>query len=154
MNVSIASIDVSEITRALQNQLKVYPALADVPVTRGEDRNLDPSGCPWIGIYRLNAVYAQRTMGYGGGVRDQRVRLLILIQAADQSSGEACEETLEALIKHVVDAVLSDTTLGATVGAVEDFEVDYASYDRSGNVYMQTAALQIVAVGTTRASVS
>jgi hypothetical protein len=152
MSLSIVVPDVSKITKAVHEQLSACPSLADVPVERSADRNMDPNACPWIGIYRLTVQYAQRVLGYGGGIRDQRTRLLLLIQASDQSSGEACEEALEALVKEVVGALLSDTTLRGTVGTIEEFDVDYAAYEREGNVFMQTAALQFVAVGNTTAS--
>lgn len=152
MSVSITPVNVAEITKAVKDQLSVYPALADIKIERSADRNLDPNGCPWIGIYRLNVAYQERVLGYGGGVRDQRVRLLILMEAADQSSGEACEEALEELTAKVVGALLSDTTLRGRVATIEQFEIDYAGYERSGSVFMQTAALQFVAVGNTTAT--
>jgi hypothetical protein len=152
MTVTINALNVSDQTAAIQAQLEAFPALENVSVTISEDRNLDPNGCPWIGIYRLGTQFVQRTIGYGTGMRDQRTRFLVLIQQSDQSGGEECSAALDELLQNVISAILSDTTLGGSTGTIDDFEVDYVSYDRSSNVYMQTAALQFVAVGNTTAT--
>lgn len=148
--MTITPVNVSVITAAVKDQLQTHPDLTDVQIERSEDLNIDPNVSRWVGIYRSAVQYQQRVLGFGGGVRDQRVRLLIVIVATDQGSGEACEIALESLIATVVGALLSDTTLRGTVGAIEDFEVGY-DYQRSENVYTQTATLQLVAVGNTTA---
>lgn len=151
MTTSITALNVATITQALVDQLTASMDLSDATIVRSADRSLDPSDCPWIGVYRMSSSFEQRTLGFGGGVRNQRIRLLVLVEASDMLSGEACEIALEKLLASVIGAILSDTTLGGNVNALEQFDVDYLGYQRSGTVYMQTAALQFVAVGTTTA---
>jgi hypothetical protein len=152
MTVTINALNVSDQAAAIKTQLEAFPELTQVPVTVSEDRNLDPNGCPWIGIYRLGTQFVQRTLGYGSGMRDQRTRFLVLVQQSDHSGGEACSAALDELLQNVISALLSDTSLRGSTGTIDEFEVDYVSYDRSSNVYMQTAALQFVAVGNTIAT--
>lgn len=154
MTVNVTPVDVSRITAAVKDQLLRFPALEGVTIARSEEQNLINGVTPFVGVYRLGVRYAQRVLGFGGGVRDQRVRMLVLIAESDMASGEACEEKLEALIQNVVAAILSDTTLGGTVNAIEDFDVSYESYSKASNLYTQTAALQFVAVGNTTATQS
>lgn len=151
MSVSIYTVDVSKITARVVALLEAYPDLEGVTIQRSEDQNAHKSATPLVGVYRLSVQYAQRVLGFGGGLRDQRVRLLVLMTESDLSSGEVCEEKLESLIRKVTSAILSDTTLGGQVNAIEDFEVSYESYEVVSNLYTQTAALQFVAVGNTTA---
>lgn len=150
--INITVPKVSDVTQAIKDQIRTYVGLQSVTVERSADRNNDPSGCPWIGIYRLSVDYEQKVLGFGGGIRYQRIQVLLLIEAANQESGEACEEDLEDLVSKVCAALLSDTTLRGTVGTIDGFRVDLEAYKRSSSVYMQTAALQFVAVGNTSAT--
>lgn len=154
MTVNVRTVNVAQITARVKAQLEAYPDLEGVTIQRSEDQNAHKDSAPLVGVYRLSVQYQQRVLGFGAGVRDQRVRLLVLMTESDLSSGEACEEKLETLIQKVTSAILSDTTLGGQVNTVEDFDVSYESYEVVSNLYTQTAALQFVAVGNTTATQS
>lgn len=154
MTVSITPVDVSQVTGALLNQLQAYPALEGVTIARSEEQSVVNGITPMVGVYRLSVRYAQRVLGFGGGARDQRIRLLVLATESDHTSGEQCEVKLEALIQKIVGAILSDTTLGGQVNMIDEFEISYESYAKVSNLYTQTAALQFVAVGNTTATQS
>ena len=122
--------------------------LKDVTVTRSEEINKIPGNCPWIGIYRSRVTYPTRVLGYGPGMRDQRVNLIILVQEQDGSSGSNCEEALENLVQRVLSTLLSDTTLGGVVATIDGIEVQYPGYQKvADDAYMQTAAIYITAIG-------
>lgn len=152
MNVSIRTVNVATITQAVVDQLKRYPALAEDVIERSEEQRQSVDGERRVGVYRIGVRYQQRVLGYGGGVQDQRVQLLILASASNLSGGAACEDTLEELTQDVVSALLSDTSLGGLVRMIEDIDITYPSYDKVGSTYTQTAAIQFAAVGNTTAS--
>ena len=145
----ITPINVADITKAVVDQLRNDTRLAGTAVTRSEDENIDPNSCPWIGVYRLAVRYPQRQLVSAAGFRGQHVQLLILITQADQGSGEACEDALEELVQNTLSSLLSDTTLQGMVQFLDEFEVDYTRYTRSGHHYMQTAAIQFTAITNT-----
>ena len=145
----ITPVDVSEITRAVVSQLKADTRLAGVTITRSEDENIDPNNCPWVGVYRLAVQYPQRQLVSAAGFRGQQVQLLVLVTQSDLGSGEACEDALEDLVKSVLSSLLSDCTLGSVVQFLDGFEVDYTRYTKSGQFYMQTAAIQFTAITNT-----
>lgn len=148
---TVTPINVSVITQAVVDQLKADTRLAAVTIERSEDRNLSPEDCPWIGVYRLGVQYPQRVLSGIGGAREQRIRLLMLVQHANATSGAACEDELEELVANVLSALLSDVTLGRTVSFLDAFDVDYSRYTRStSGAFMQTAAIQFVALTNTQ----
>lgn len=150
--MTIAPVNVSAITEAVVELLKKFPALEGVRIERSEDADNDPNSSAYVGVYRMGVQYPLRTMGLGGGFRDQRVRMLILARASDMSSGEACELALEALVRNILTALFSDNTIGGAIGMMDEFEVDYTRYDRAGSVYSQTAQIQFVALTNTTVS--
>ena len=149
---TIAPVNVSSITETLVATLQKFPALEGVRIERSEDADADPNSGAYVGVYRMGVQYPIRAMGMGGGFRDQRIRMLILARASDPNSGEACELALETLVRNILTALFSDNTLGGTVGMLDEFEVDYTRYDRSGTVYSQTAQIQFVAITNTTVS--
>lgn len=143
----IQPVSVSVITQAVQKMLQSDVRLAAALVVRSEEVNAVPGQCPWIGIYRSDCQFPQRVLGYGPGFRGQRVQVMILAQEADGSSGEACEDRLNALVDKIVSVLLTDTTLGGAVLAVDDFAVRYPDYRRvADSSYMQTAMITFTAL--------
>jgi hypothetical protein len=149
---TIAPVNVSDITLTIVETLRKFPALEGARIERSEDPDNDPNSGAYVGVYRTGVRYPIRAMGYGGGLRDQRVGMMIIARASDMSSGEACELALEMLVRSILTALFSDNTLSGAVGMMDEFEVDYTRYDRSGSVYMQTAQIQFVAITNTTVS--
>ena len=143
---TIAPINVSDITQRIVEILRKFPDLEGARIERSEDPDNDPNSGHYVGVYRIGVQYPIRAMGHSGGFRDQRVRMMVIARASDMSSGEACELALETLVRSILSALLSDNTLSGLVGMMDEFEVDYTRYDRSGSVYMQTAQIQFVAI--------
>jgi len=148
----VTTVNVATITNALVQLLRNWPALQNVTVGRAEELNETPGACPWIGVYRDNVEYIIKTLGYGSGMRDQRVVLVAVAQESDGVSGERCEDRLEALLREMVSAILSDVTIGGSVRVIEDLSVRYADYRKEGGSYMQTAAVYLTAVTTVQIS--
>jgi hypothetical protein len=151
MSYEIRPVDVADIVKAVQKRLQddVRINSASVKVERSADQNSDPNSCPWIGIYRSSVQYQQRQLVGVSGFQAQRVGLILLVAEADQGTPEACEDALEELVRNVLSALFTDTTLGNVVQNLQEVSVDYTSYDKTGGFYMQTAAIQFVAVCNT-----
>ena len=143
---TVTAVNVSTVTAALVSLLD--EALGNVAVVRAEEINETPGNCPWVGVYRDNVEYVIKTLGFGSGMREQRINLVVVVQESDGTSGERCEDRLEELLKNVVGAILSDVTLRSTVQVVTDFQVRYADYRKIGGGFMQTAAVYLTAVTT------
>lgn len=142
----VSAVNVSVVTNGIVEMLKQWPALANATISRSEEINETAGGCPWIGVYRDNVDYVIKTVGYGSGMRDQRMNLVVLVQEADGVSGEKCEDRLEALLREVISAILSDVTLGGTARVVDELTVRYSDYRKEGGSFMQTAAIYLTAV--------
>ena len=154
--ILIRTLDVSKVTRAVQQMLSEWDALVDsaVEITRAAERNNDPNRCPWVGVYRVGVDYADapRVMGFGNGYRRQRIDLAVVVQAADPTSGEECEDRLEGVIQEVTSALLSDTSLRGTVLTIDAFAVRYENYERVGGSYFQEAVIFFSATQNTSAT--
>lgn len=140
-------VNVASITEALkQNFIKSEVIPPEAQVTRAEEINELPSACPWIGIYRSAVQYPIRTLGGSSGFRNQRVELIVVVQESDLTSGEQCEDRLEALILKVIRAIFDDVYIGGTCDTVDDFAVRYESYTKRDGTYMQTASIYFTAI--------
>lgn len=148
--MNVTPVNVATITDALVQLLT--DALPNVEVGRAEALNEDINHCPWIGVYRDTVRYQIKTLGFGNGMRDQLVNLVVAVQQGDPDSGEKCEDRLEELLAQVCGAILSDATLRGTVHVITDFEVRYADYKKVGSSYMQTAAVYLTAQTTVSVS--
>jgi hypothetical protein len=150
--VTVNTLRVSDTTTAIVARLRGDARLDGVAVSRASEVNERPSGCPWVGVYRVEQRFTPRTVGAGSGFMTHNIDFVIILQAAGGNSGEDCEDMLEQLVSNVVSTLLEDTSLGGTVLMVNNLTVRYQDYSRVDDVYMQTAALYLTA--ETRVSVS
>lgn len=140
--------DVGRVSAGIVTFLQNTDDLADVTFQRSEPLTKDPARCPWIGVYRSRVTYPSRTLGYGAGMRNQKLEYLLVVKQSDARSGENCEEALELLVQRVLSALLTDTTLNGLVSSIEDLEVRYPSYQQTAdNQFMQTALIFITFIG-------
>lgn len=149
MTVLVSSFDSSSVLDALRKMLLSWEAIADshACVDVGEEVNVDPDKAPWIGIYSIKAVYPIRTLGMGNGFRQQREGIAVVVQNVSRTSGRECRKLLGSLQKSVVDCILSDTSIGATMDVVDDFQVSYATVANQGKqVSFQSAVITFTAV--------
>lgn len=133
----------SDVTQALANQLQAEQRLGSATITRSAPLNEMPSACPWIGVYRSQQEFAPRTLGAYAGGMSHKLALVVVLQAAGGSSGDECEDLLEALVSDAIGAILDDQSLRGTVQTVIGMTVNYADYARVEGTYMQTAALYV-----------
>lgn len=154
--MTFASVNVNDVQQALSDMLRNWSALQDIAsltIENAERVNDSENNCPWIGIYCVGVEYPGRTIGMGQGMRYQRMQFWIVCQQQSTNSGMECAQRLEQLVQAANSAVLSDTSLGGTVDAVDEFRTEYPQWGKSaGGVYMQTAVTQFTAVTTVRAS--
>jgi len=144
----LTPFNVSQVTKAIVTQLRADHRLTDARIERSEEVNSIPSQCPWIGVYRQSVQYPSRTLGLGTGYRGQRVGVMLLLQQADPSSGEACEQALESLVQTVLSVLMTDSTIGGSVMTIDEIEVQYPDYQKTADsVFMQTAAIYFTALG-------
>lgn len=113
---------------------------ADVDIDRSCEEKLTPTAHGWVGIYRDGIQYPLRTLGMGSGYRMQQIRLYLLVQESDPTSGSECEDRLERLLQKVVGVLLSDPSLKGTVNTLDDFSVSYRGFINDG-MYLQMARI-------------
>jgi hypothetical protein len=153
--ITIASAPVDAILQAVQKMLQNSGNLSafEGKVTRGEEVNQDPERAPWIGIYPLRLQFVARTLGYGSGMRTQRVGIAIVVQHQSRTSGESCQDELHQFQAAVIDTLLSDPSLGGTVQVIDDFGVDYTVPAKQGaQSSFQSSIIQFTAVTQTGVS--
>lgn len=143
MTIKITPVNVAKVTTAVVAMLK--DALTNVAVERSAAVNETPSNCPWVCVYRGSVDYEPGPLGFGNGYRLQKIKLVVLAQHTHASSGDDCEDLLEALVADVVGVLLTDLTLRGTVRVLEEVSTVYTDFKKSGAVYMQTAAVYLTA---------
>jgi len=138
-------INLSTILKALQAQLSSNVDVTEIfkkdKITRGQYINNDPSRCPWLGIYRGTTDFEPRTLG---SVNNWEAfpKAKIIVQAISYKSGEQAEELLEGYVEAVMDAVLTDTSIGNTVDMVTGMQVEYGYNEEvRETVYFQSAII-------------
>jgi hypothetical protein len=138
----IVPTDVSTITQALQQMLDdaIDIGQAGVMVERSAPENFTPTAQGWVGIYRDGISYPPRALGMGSGYRMQEIRLYLIVQESDPTSGEECEDRLERLLQKVVGVVLSDPSLKGTVSTLDAFSVRYEAFKGDAG-FMQMARI-------------
>lgn len=145
----IVPTDVSSITRAVQQMLAddATIGIAGVRVERSAEPNETPTEHGWLGVYRDRIDYPPRTLGMGAGYRNQRIRLFILAQESDPSSGEECEDRLEKLLQNTIGVLLSDPSLRGTVQTLDEFSVLHEDYSKtSDGIYIQMAKIEFTGI--------
>ena len=119
----------SVVNKALHELIRSnVPSRKHYTVTRAETTNLDPSRCPWVGIYRDEAEYEPRNIASlkSGKKWASSNNIKVLVQAASGKSGIDAEEKLEDYIADVMDVVLSNPTIGDTVKTIVRVTVSYS----------------------------
>lgn len=149
MSFTISSWNAFSVLAALEAMLKANTALINFEgrITRGEEINMDENLMPWIGIYPLGDEFPIRTLGVGNGFRQQRLSIAVIIQNMSRTSGAACQDALGEFEKAVIDAILSDTSLGGTMDVVDNFSVSYsAPAKQASNFTIQSSVINFTAV--------
>ena len=143
----ITPTNVSEITSAIETMLNeaIDVGQAGVMVERSAEERLTPTPHGWVGIYRDGIDYPPRTLGMGSGYRNQLIRLYLVLQETDPTSGDECEDRLEALLQKVVGVLLSDPSLRGTVQTLDAFTVTYRAF-KGDYGFMQMARVDFTGV--------
>lgn len=143
MTIKVTPVNVATVTAALVEMIK--DALPNIAVERSAPVNETPSSCPWVCVYRGSVEFKPGPLGFGNGYRLQEIKLVVLVQQSHPSSGDDCEDLLEALVADVAGVLLTDLTLRGTVRVLEEVSTVYTDFKKSGGVYMQTAAVYLTA---------
>jgi hypothetical protein len=121
-------INYSTITTALAAQLladsSVYAVLSEKYIERGGPINENAGRAPWLGVYRSAITHDPRTLGSTQNWESTGV-IRVCAQAVSMHSASNCEDSLESLVRLVINAITADTTIGGTVDMVKRFAVDY-----------------------------
>lgn len=143
----IAPTNIAQITQAIEQMLNdsIEIGQAGVIVERSSEERLTPTLHGWVGIYRDGIDYPPRTLGFGAGMRNQLIRLYLLIQESDPTAGDECEDRLETLLQKVVGVLLSDPSLKGTVNTLDAFTVTYRGF-KGDSGYMQMARVDFTGV--------
>lgn len=145
--MTIVPVNVASITQAIEEMLgdALDIGQAGVIIERSAEERLTPTLHGWVGIYRDGIDYPARTLGMGSGYRNQLVRITLLVQESDPSSGDECEDRLEDLMQKVVGVLLSDPSLKGTVQTLDAFTVRYELMKGDAG-YMQMARIDFTGV--------
>lgn len=144
----IQPINSSDVTKAVKAMFIEDQELggSGIRVERSEQFDTPDDAHGFVGIYKDKQRFPSRTLGAGAGSRRQLIDLVVLLRESNHLSGEDCEDALEILAANVIRVLLSDTSLRGTVDAlVDEFEIRYDSYDKSGGLWVQKAALMFTA---------
>lgn len=144
----IVPTNIATVTKAVFEMLRDDPSVGidGVLVERSAEPNMTPTEKGWVGVYRDRIEYPPRTLGLGSGYRQQRIRLFLLVQESDSSSGEECEERLEQLLQKCIGVLLSDPSLKGTVQTLDEFTVLHEDYSKSDGVYIQMAKVEFTGI--------
>lgn len=139
-------INFATITRALAVQLESTQSVRDIlksDIVRGGYINVNPSLCPWLGVYRRKIDYSPRTLGPVESW-DATPQINVIIQAVSYKSGDDCEDLLESYIEKIVDAIWADPTIGNTVDMITGFSVEYGYNETDlDSLYFQSAIITL-----------
>lgn len=143
----IVPANVADITQAIEAMLNDSPDVgqAGVLVERSAEERLTPTLHGWVGIYRDGVDYPPRTLGFGAGMRNQLIRLYLVVQETDPTSGDECEDRLEALKQKVVGVLLSDPSLRGTVATLDAFTDTYRAFKGDAG-FMQMVRIDFTGV--------
>ena len=140
------SINMTNITEAMRAQLQADATIAGflvVDVERGTVINEDPNRTPWLGVYRGKQEYVPRTLGSMNNWEVTPTIRLVLREASAEHA-TAVEDQMESHVQAVINAVLTDETIGGTVDMVTGFTVEYGySEDDRSMMYFQTAIIEV-----------
>lgn len=139
-------INASTVTQAVETLLNAgLPAKnPDYRIVRADYVNQDEDQCPWVGIYRGELVYEVATLGIGLNSWKADFDLRIIVQASSNESSIDAEERLEQSILDVLDVIMTDKQIGATVDMVDGVRVSYSYIEtQSETLFFQEAELTI-----------
>lgn len=131
-------LNFSEITEALEGQIESYlaglasPSATRYFVKRSEYINHNKDKTPWIGIYRGNLSYEPRSIGNSLCNWRAIPRVRVVVQGASTRSGEEAENHCENYTQEVLEAILSDYTIGGTVETITGFDIE-STFDRESS---------------------
>lgn len=143
-------VEAGLMTTAIQTMLLGDARLRGIDVVRSGLLNVDPSKCPWVGIYRSNSQFEARTLGFGPGARRQLTEIVLVCQEVDDDSGAEAEDAHEALVATVLDVLFSDTTLAGTVKTIALASIQYQLISDSDDQLMHSAEVRVVAETVTQ----
>src|SRR5688572_10891233 len=98
--MNILTADMAEMLIAAEELLKDSQAVQDIgaKVEVGEPVNEDPDRCPLIQLFPLRTPFPPRTLGMGGGFREQRNEFVVQFQQSHPNDGKACLGLLGLLV--------------------------------------------------------
>lgn len=146
--------NVADITKVIEKIIHDSPKFADFTVLRsGVIPDDNPSSCPWIGIYRREASYDPRSIGYATVSTDTqnwtgqiRLAIVILRTSLNNMQGPAyAEDELEEDIKNLLELFFSDITLKQSIDLIREVSITYTfdEYD-SEKMHVQGAIVDLL----------
>jgi len=140
-------INMYTITEALRDQLKNDPEASQISnreILVDEYVNVNPSNAPWMCVYKGSMNLEPRTLGMGAGRYTASPEPRVLVQAVSYQSGEDCSSLLDYYVNTVLNAVVSDPTLGGTVDMVVGFNIEYGYVEADRpSIHFQTARITV-----------
>ncbi len=137
-------INISDITKAVEEAFHIDPAYNGFVVERSEYVNENPQLAPWIGIYRGAINYSPETLGMGEDQWTGVMDLRLVVQAANMASGAAVEDELEGYVRQVIATIFNDTTLRGTIDMINRVNVTYSYIaEEEETMFFQAALIEL-----------
>lgn len=140
------SINLKTIVAATQAQLQADATIAGwlaTNVERGTVVNEDPNRTPWVGVYRGGQDYSPRTLG---SVNNWEVSpsVKIVLQTTSLSDDFEVSDNMEQYVQDIIDAIMTDYTIGGTVDMINGFNVEYGYVnDDRTKMFFQNAIITV-----------
>lgn len=140
-------INVATIMKQVQNWIQTSQDFQNWSVERSEFVNEDPGRAMnpgWMCVYRRNVDYDPQNLGKATGNYEATVDFTIVIQQANMTSGEKCEDNLESAVKKLLDRV---TQIPKTyIDHFSDIVIDYTYLETDRKtMYFQGALITFTA---------
>lgn len=135
-------INFKDITQGVEKLLN--DNLQGYTIVRNEERNVAPSiatqGKGWIGIYRGSLEY--ETARIGNVPWSVFIDIIVEVQVADMRSGADAEDKLQDAELEVLNVLVSDKKLNATVEQTHGYSIEY-EYNADEDIYFHSSLITI-----------
>ena len=140
-------INAATITTAIVTALEGHSALSALSptITRADTLEDAVTVSPWIGVFKTEVEYDPRTLGRNPTQWEARITCRVIAQVVSLFTGEDAEDTLEAIVQAIMDALTNDHTLATQVDILVRATVTYlmAPDDPQGQ-YSQAADILLI----------
>ena len=146
-------INTSNILKSLEENLTSDVRTAKMLIKRMGIANADPrlAQTGWVGLYADALSLGPHTLGSGSRNWDTTHTFRVIVQAVHRADPAQAHERLEAYVKDVLDVVLEDKTLKASVDTLDGIQITYQFFEEDrDSMHFEGALISLQFSGRTR----